>query len=145
MAETVRASLNFLGGAGGVTGSKFLFTYGNDQVLLDCGLFQGLKALRLRNWAPVPLDFSRLRGVVLTHAHIDHSGYLPRIVGKGYKGPVFATPATCDLLRVMLLDARTSRRKRPVTPIAKGIQSTARLYRFTTLKTPNSRCGFCER
>jgi metallo-beta-lactamase family protein len=105
MAESAKASLNFLGGAGGVTGSKFLFTYGTDQVLLDCGLFQGLKELRLRNWAPVPLDFSRLRSVVLTHAHIDHSGYLPRIVGKGYKGPVFATPATCDLLRVMLLDA----------------------------------------
>jgi metallo-beta-lactamase family protein len=105
MADATKASLQFLGAAGGVTGSKFLFSYGGDQVLIDCGLFQGLKELRLRNWAPVPIDLGRLRAVVLTHAHIDHSGYLPRIVGKGYKGPVFATPGTCDLLGVMLPDA----------------------------------------
>ena len=105
MAESTRASVQFLGAAGGVTGSKFLFSYGDDQVLIDCGLFQGLKELRLRNWAPVPIDLQRLRAVILTHAHIDHSGYLPRIVAKGYKGPVFATPGTCDLLGVMLPDA----------------------------------------
>ena len=99
------ASLQFLGAAGGVTGSKYLFSYGDDQVLIDCGLFQGLKELRQKNWAPVPIDLARLRAVILTHAHIDHSGYLPRIVCKGYKGPVFATPGTCDLLRVMLPDA----------------------------------------
>lgn len=105
MANGTRVTLQFLGAAGGVTGSKYLFSHGDDQVLLDCGLFQGLKELRLRNWAPVPIDLARLRAVILTHAHIDHSGYLPRIVGKGYKGPVFATPGTCDLLRVMLPDA----------------------------------------
>ena len=105
MGNGVAASLQFLGAAGGVTGSKYLFSHGDDQVLIDCGLFQGLKELRLRNWAPVPIDPARLRAVILTHAHIDHSGYLPRIVGKGYKGPVFATPATCDLLGVMLPDA----------------------------------------
>jgi metallo-beta-lactamase family protein len=99
------ASLQFLGAAGGVTGSKFLFSYGDDQLLIDCGLFQGLKELRQRNWAQVPIDLHRLRAVILTHAHIDHSGYLPRIVSKGYRGPVFATPGTCDLLRVMLPDA----------------------------------------
>ena len=105
MADGGGASLQFLGAAGGVTGSKFLFSHGGEQVLIDCGLFQGLKELRLKNWAPVPIDVARLRAVVLTHAHIDHSGYLPRIVSKGYKGPVFATPATCDLLHVMLPDA----------------------------------------
>lgn len=105
MANAPVPTLQFLGAAGGVTGSKFLFAYQRDQVLIDCGLFQGLKELRLRNWAPVPIDLARLRAVVLSHAHIDHSGYLPRIVGKGYKGPVFATPGTCDLLRVMLPDA----------------------------------------
>jgi metallo-beta-lactamase family protein len=99
------ASLQFLGAAGGVTGSKFLFSYGDDQLLIDCGLFQGLKELRQRNWAQVPIDPQRLRAVILTHAHIDHSGYLPRIVSKGYHGPVFATPGTCDLLGVMLPDA----------------------------------------
>ena len=105
MAKGAAASLQFLGAAGGVTGSKFLFSYGGDQVLIDCGLFQGLKELRQRNWAPLPIDLARLRAVILTHAHIDHSGYLPRLVGKGYKGPVFATPGTCDLLGVMLPDA----------------------------------------
>jgi metallo-beta-lactamase family protein len=105
MANSAAATLQFLGAAGGVTGSKYLFSHGDDQVLIDCGLFQGLKELRERNWAPVPLDLARLRAVILTHAHIDHSGYLPRIVAKGYKGPVYATPGTCDLLGVMLPDA----------------------------------------
>jgi metallo-beta-lactamase family protein len=105
MANAPVPTLQFLGAAGGVTGSKYLFSCNGDQVLIDCGLFQGLKELRLRNWAPVPVDLARLRAVILTHAHIDHSGYLPRLVGKGYKGPVFATPGTCDLLRVMLPDA----------------------------------------
>ncbi|MBM2804419.1 MAG: beta-lactamase domain protein, partial [Deltaproteobacteria bacterium] len=98
-------TLQFLGAAGGVTGSKFLFSNNSDQVLIDCGLFQGLKDLRLRNWAPLPIDLAQLRSVVLTHAHIDHSGYLPRVVAKGFRGPVYATPGTCDLLGVMLPDA----------------------------------------
>jgi metallo-beta-lactamase family protein len=105
MANGATASLQFLGAAGGVTGSKYLFSYGDDQVLIDCGLFQGLKELRQRNWAALPIDPARLRAVILTHAHIDHSGYLPRLVSKGYKGPVYATPGTCDLLGVMLPDA----------------------------------------
>jgi len=105
MANTTAPTLQFLGAAGGVTGSKFLFSNNSDQVLIDCGLFQGLKALRLRNWAPLPIDLAQLRSVVLTHAHIDHSGYLPRVVAKGYRGPVYATPGTCDLLGVMLPDA----------------------------------------
>jgi metallo-beta-lactamase family protein len=105
MANGADASFQFLGAAGGVTGSKYLFSCGADQFLIDCGLFQGLKELRQRNWAPVPIDLERLRAVILTHAHIDHSGYLPRLVSRGYKGPVFATPATCDLLGVMLPDA----------------------------------------
>lgn len=98
-------SLQFLGAVGGVTGSKFLITFGGEQVLLDCGLFQGLKELRLRNWSPPPIDVKKLGGIVLTHAHLDHSGYLPRLVARGFNGPVYATPATCDLLKVMLLDA----------------------------------------
>jgi metallo-beta-lactamase family protein len=105
MTNGAAASLQFLGAAGGVTGSKYLFSRGDDQILIDCGLFQGLKELRQRNWAPLPIDLARLRAVVLTHAHIDHSGYLPRLVSKGYKGPVYATPGTCDLLGVMLPDA----------------------------------------
>jgi metallo-beta-lactamase family protein len=104
-ANRTRLSLHFLGAAGGVTGSKFLLSYESQQFLLDCGLFQGLKELRLRNWAPPPIDIGRLNGIVLTHAHIDHSGYLPRLVARGYRGPVYATTATCDLLKILLLDA----------------------------------------
>ncbi len=105
MAISAAPTLQFLGAAGGVTGSKFLLSFGSDQLLIDCGLFQGLKEVRLRNWAPLPIKTEGLRAVVLTHAHIDHTGYLPRLVAKGYKGPVYATPGTCDLLGVMLPDA----------------------------------------
>jgi len=105
MANASSPTLQFLGAAGGVTGSKFLFSNNSNQVLIDCGLFQGLKELRLRNWSPLPIDLAQLRSVVLTHAHIDHSGYLPRVVAKGFRGPVYATPGTCDLLHVMLPDA----------------------------------------
>jgi metallo-beta-lactamase family protein len=103
--EKENLTLQFLGGAGTVTGSKFLISHGNNQILLDCGLFQGLKDLRQRNWAPLPLDIKNLRSVVLTHAHIDHSGYLPKLVRLGFRGNVYATAGTCDLLRVLLPDA----------------------------------------
>ena len=97
--------LQFLGAAQTVTGSKFLVARGPDCVLLDCGLFQGLKELRLRNWAPFPIAPAAVRAVVLTHAHIDHSGYLPRLVEQGFRGQVYGTPGTCDLLKVMLPDS----------------------------------------
>jgi len=98
-------TLTFLGAAGTVTGSKYLLETGERRVLVDCGLFQGLKELRERNWEPLPLDPKGLDAVILTHAHIDHSGYLPRLVKDGYKGRVFCTPATADLLRIMLPDS----------------------------------------
>lgn len=98
-------SLTFLGAAGTVTGSKYLLRAGEEQVLVDCGLFQGLKELRLKNWAPLPVDVPPIDAVVLTHAHIDHLGYLPRLVREGFRGPVYATPATCDLAGIMLYDS----------------------------------------
>jgi metallo-beta-lactamase family protein len=99
------ASLTFLGAAGTVTGSQHLLDDGTRRLLLDCGLFQGLKELRLRNWAPPRVDPATLSAVLLSHAHIDHSGYLPRLVREGYRGPVFCTRGTADLLTVMLPDA----------------------------------------
>lgn len=99
------ATLQFVGGAGTVTGSKYLVTAGERRVLLDCGLFQGLKALRLRNWAPLPFAPESIEAVVLSHAHIDHSGALPLLVRDGFRGPIYCTAATADLLGVMLRDA----------------------------------------
>ena len=79
-------SLTFLGAAGTVTGSKHLIDLGTHRVLVDCGLFQGLKELRVRNWAALPVDPRRIDAVILTHAHLDHCGYLPRLVGAGFRG-----------------------------------------------------------
>jgi metallo-beta-lactamase family protein len=102
----VSTTLTFLGGAGGtVTGSKHLLENGSRRVLLDCGLFQGLKELRQRNWATPPVEPRTLGAVILSHAHIDHSGYLPRLCRDGFGGPVYCTGGTHDLLQVMLPDA----------------------------------------
>jgi metallo-beta-lactamase family protein len=97
--------LSFLGAAGTVTGSKYALDNGRDTILIDCGLFQGFKTLRLRNWEPLPIDVTRIGAVVLTHAHIDHSGYLPLLVKRGFKGPVFCSHATADLCAILLPDA----------------------------------------
>jgi metallo-beta-lactamase family protein len=97
--------LTFFGAAGTVTGSRHRVRTGRHELLLDCGLFQGLKELRLRNWTAPGFDPARLAAVVLSHAHVDHSGYLPVLVRNGFKGPIFCTAGTADLLRVLLLDA----------------------------------------
>ena len=103
--KDVGTALRFLGGAGTVTGSKHLLTVDRRRVLLDCGLFQGLKNLRLRNWQPFPFDVNAIDAVVLSHAHIDHSGALPLLVRRGFRGPIYCTPGTEALLQIMLLDA----------------------------------------
>ena len=98
-------NLTFLGGAGTVTGAKFLVENGKARVLVDCGLFQGFKTLRLKNWARFPIAPNRIDAVVLTHAHVDHSGYLPLLVKHGFSGPVFCTKSTRDLCEILLPDA----------------------------------------
>ena len=143
MANSVTASLQFLGAAGGVTGSKFLFSFGDEQLLIDCGLFQGLKELRQRNWAPVPIDPTRLNAVILTHAHIDHSGFLPRIVSQGYKGPVFATPGTCDLLQVMLPDAAHLQEEEARYANQKGYSKHSPALPLYTVEDAARSCNFC--
>lgn len=97
--------LCFLGATGTVTGSKYLISSGSTRILVDCGLFQGLKQLRLRNWDSLPVDLSTLTAVVLTHAHIDHSGYLPLLVKRGYKGKVYCSSATRELCSILLPDS----------------------------------------
>jgi metallo-beta-lactamase family protein len=98
-------SLTFLGAAGTVTGSKHLLDTGTHRVLVDCGLFQGLKELRERNWQPLPIAATAIDAVILTHAHLDHCGYLPRLVSEGFKGRVFCTPGTRDLCSLVLPDS----------------------------------------
>jgi len=99
------ATLTFLGAARTVTGSKHLLDVDGRRILIDCGLFQGLKDLRLRNWAALPVAPETIDVVVLTHAHIDHSGWLPRLVGQGFTGPVYCTAGTADLCGLVLPDA----------------------------------------
>jgi len=99
------STLTFLGAAGTVTGSKHLLQVDGLRVLVDCGLFQGLKELRLRNWEPLPLNPGELDAVILTHAHLDHCGYLPRLVASGFRGRIFCTPATKDLCSLVLPDS----------------------------------------
>lgn len=101
----MKLQLSFLGGAGTVTGSKYLVENPDHRLLIDCGLFQGFKALRLRNWARFPVEPRQIDAVLLTHAHLDHSGYLPLLVKQGFSGPVLCSAATADFCRILLPDA----------------------------------------
>ena len=98
------AQLTFHGAAETVTGSKYLLEADGAKVLIDCGLFQGVKRLRQLNWKPLEFDPAELDCVILTHAHLDHVGYLPKLVREGFKGPIYCTPATEDLAELILMD-----------------------------------------
>jgi metallo-beta-lactamase family protein len=98
-------TLTFLGGAGAVSGSKFLLETGNQRILIDCGLFQGDKELRELNWEKFPMDPASIDCILMTHAHLDHTGYLPRLVKQGFQGAIWATDATIALAEIVLLDA----------------------------------------
>src|SRR5437773_12308042 len=96
--------LSFLGATGTVTGSKYVLEADGRRLLIDCGLFQGFKQLRLRNWAPLPVDPSTIDAVLLTHAHLDHSGYVPLLVKQGYQGEIHCSDATAALCGILLTD-----------------------------------------
>ncbi len=98
-------NIQFLGAAKSVTGSKYLLDIGGKKIMVDCGLFQGLKQLRLRNWNDFPIPPKDVEVIIITHAHIDHIGYLPRMVNGGFHGRIICTQATEDLMKIMLLDA----------------------------------------
>ena len=136
--------LTFLGGTGTVTGSKYLVQAAGKSVLVDCGLFQGLKALRLRNWAPLPVRPQDVDAVVLTHAHLDHSGYLPRFIRQGFAGPVHSSPGTRDLCALLLPDSghlqeeearyankRSFSKHKPALPLYSEDDARASLKRFS--------------
>lgn len=98
-------SIQFLGAAGTVTGSRHLLKSSIGDVMIDCGLFQGLKALRLKNWEPLPIDINRLKGLILTHAHLDHCGHIPLLYKQGYRGPIYCTGPTRELAEIILRDS----------------------------------------
>ena len=136
--------LSFFGGTGTVTGSKYLLQSGASKVLVDCGLFQGLKALRLRNWNPPPFSPEEVDAVVLTHAHLDHSGYLPRFIKQGFAGRVHSSRGTRDLCRILLPDSghlqeeearyankRGFSRHRPALPLYTEADARESLERFS--------------
>jgi metallo-beta-lactamase family protein len=102
---TEEIALAFLGAAGTVTGSRHLVEWGGKRLLVDCGLFQGMRELRQFNWERFPVEPSSIDAVILTHAHLDHSGYLPRLVKHGFSGSIYATTATRDVARLILLDS----------------------------------------
>ena len=97
--------VQFIGATGTVTGSKYLVSYGRHNILIDCGLFQGISTIRRRNWEELPFAAQDIDAVLLTHAHIDHSGYLPALMNQGFHGPIYTTKATTSLCQVLLPDA----------------------------------------
>ena len=101
----MKVKIKFLGGAKTVTGSRYLLEIDHTKILIDCGLFQGLKELRNRNWESFPVSPSEIDAVVLTHAHIDHTGYLPKLVKEGFRGPIYCTNPTIELTKILLLDS----------------------------------------
>jgi len=105
VAPTTTSVLSFLGASGTVTGSRFLLETPRARVLIDCGMFQGLRDLRDRNWAPFPVEPRSIDAVVLTHAHLDHSGYLPALVRDGFGGRILATPQTAELAGIVMTDS----------------------------------------
>ena len=103
--NNAKINIHFLGAAGTVTGSKYLVDTGERKILIDCGLFQGLKELRLKNWEYPPVDVSEIDAVLLTHGHMDHTGYLPRLVKQGFKGAIYGTNPTLDIAKIILNDS----------------------------------------
>ena len=137
-------TLTSLGGAGTVTGSKHLVDFDGRKILVDCGLFQGPRDLRELNWQHLPVRPAEIEAVILTHAHLDHSGYLPRLVREGFRGAIHATPATIDVARLILLDSAFLQEKdaefanrhgfsrhRPALPLYTGADAQASLRQFS--------------
>src|SRR6056297_521583 len=140
------AVLTFLGAAGTVTGSKTLVETRSARILVDCGLFQGPKALRLQNWEALPVAAEAIDAVVLTHAHLDHCGYLPRLVRSGFRGPVVCTPGTARLAGIVLTDSGRLQEEEadyanrmgyskhdPAEPLYTEAEAIASLARFETV------------
>ena len=140
------ARITFHGAARTVTGSKYLLEAGDARVLVDCGMFQGIKKLRKRNWEPTPFKAKKLDAVVLTHAHLDHTGFLPRVVKEGFHRKVYCSEATAELAEIILLDSAKIQeydayyankkgfsKHKPALPLYDGrdVENTIKLFRTT--------------
>ncbi|HET9486746.1 MAG TPA: MBL fold metallo-hydrolase [Chryseosolibacter sp.] len=129
----MNVTVKFLGATATVTGSRFLLNIGEFRVLFDCGLFQGLKELRLRDWGEFPVEPASIDAVIISHAHIDHTGYLPKLVRDGFIGPIYCTPPTADLMEVMLLDSAKLQEEEASYAFAKGFSKHSKpLPLYTT-------------
>ena len=133
------STLTFLGATGTVTGSKYLLEAGGERLMVDCGLFQGQKELRLRNWNPLPVPPASIQWLLLTHAHLDHLGYVPRLVKDGFRGRILTSAATVDLAKIVLPDSGHLQEEDAAFANKKGFSNTPRRCPFTLMKRPFSR------
>ncbi len=136
--------LKFLGGAQTVTGSRYLLEADNFRILVDCGLFQGLKDLRLKNWDAFPVDPKTINAVVITHAHIDHTGYLPKLFKEGFRGPVYCTTATRDLMEILLLDSAKLQEEEAEWAFKKGYSKHSKPMPLYTVEDVNNMLGYLK-
>lgn len=149
--------IQFIGATETVTGSKYLLTLGRIKLLIDCGMFQGMKNARRKNWQALPIEPSQIDAVLLTHAHVDHSGYLPALMKRGFKGPIYCSHATRALCRVLLPDAgylqeedaryanlRKFSRHQPAEPLYTEQDAIKVLKQFKVLSTDQSHTLFAD-
>src|SRR5688500_10940899 len=140
----MNVTVKFLGATGTVTGSRFLLNIGDFCVLFDCGLFQGLKELRLRNWEVFPVDPATIDAVIISHAHIDHTGYLPKLVKEGFNGPIYCTPPTADLMELMLLDSAKLQEEEAEFASARGYSKHPKPLPLYTVRDAESVFGLIK-
>ncbi|MCM4163437.1 MULTISPECIES: MBL fold metallo-hydrolase RNA specificity domain-containing protein [unclassified Arenibacter] len=126
--------IHFLGASGTVTGSKFYLETPELNIMVDCGLFQGLKELRQQNWIPLPIDASKIDLVLLTHGHLDHTGYLPRLLKEGFKGKIIGTAPTLAVTRIILLDSAKIHEEEAEQANKEGYSKHSPALAFYTIK-----------
>lgn len=136
--------IHFLGAAGTVTGSKYLLETPEQNIMIDCGMFQGLKELREINWKPLPIDVSKIDVVLLTHGHLDHTGYLPRLVKEGYRGKIVGTPPTLAITKIILLDSAKIQEEEAERSNEEGYATHNPDEPFYTVKEAEATLGFFQ-
>src|SRR5680860_1686222 len=129
-----KIKIHFLGASGTVTGSKFYLETPEQNIIVDCGMFQGLKELRETNWRPLPIDASKIDVVLLTHGHLDHTGYLPRLVKEGFQGQIIGTAPTLSITTIILRDRAKINEEEAEGANAEGFSKHTPALPFYSLK-----------